>query len=325
MLRPQAARTRRSVAGAFVMPFLLNTFGLTLRADRRLHPLRPAASGTPIDVEIAAGPVPDALDRCDIETCHWSATEREHLLCVPGVGRFLIAEGCRIRYAASMGADERVLDAYILGSCLGAILHQRGRSVLHGAAVMSHGRAFAICGKSGAGKSTMAAHLLAHGALLLSDDLTVVTDTAAPAVLPGYPQSKLTPEALGRLGNDWAGLEPAAGDRGKLAVPRAASFCDSHHPLAGIFIIERSDVAEPKVVRLTPAQALEPLLRHTYRRHYLAPSRAERHLSQWAHVARQVPAFLIVRPRDTDSTGFAIPAIRERIAQLAPAALEPAL
>src|SRR5690606_37980193 len=105
-----------------------------------------------------------ALQRPETETCHWSANEHEHLLAVPRVGRFLIAEGRRILYLAAAGADERLLDTYILGSCLGAILHQRGRAVLHGAAVALNGRAFAICGKSGAGKSTAAAHLLAHGA-----------------------------------------------------------------------------------------------------------------------------------------------------------------
>lgn len=307
------------------MAFLLNAFGLTLGADRRLHPLRLAAPGAMADVDIAAGSVPDRLDHRDTETCHWSANEREHLLAVPGVGRFLITDGRRIFYAADAGADERLVDAYLLGSCLGAVLHQRGRAVLHGAAVTSNERAFAICGKSGAGKSTTAAHLLAHGPQLLSDDLTVLADSAEPVVLPGYPQSKLTREALARLGGDCAGFPPAPGDRGKVAVPREVAFCDSPRPLSGVFVIERMDAAEPRIVRLTPAQALAPLLRHTYRRHYVVASRAERHLSQWAHVARKVPVFLIVRPRDTDSTGFVVSAIRERIAQLAPAVLEPAL
>ncbi|MEG8053162.1 hypothetical protein QP185_07710 [Sphingomonas aerolata] len=52
---------------------------------------------------------------------------------------------------------------YLLGTALGALLHQRALLPLHCNAIVHDGKAFLFCGDSGAGKSTLAAVFEARG------------------------------------------------------------------------------------------------------------------------------------------------------------------
>lgn len=65
------------------------------------------------------------------------------------------------------------------------ILAWRGMLPIHGSAVELNGRGYLICGRSGTGKSTLAAGLIAQGARLISDDLTAVMPAVMPAANDG--------------------------------------------------------------------------------------------------------------------------------------------
>ncbi len=62
----------------------------------------------------------------------------------------------------------------LVGIGMGLLLHRRGVLCLHGSVISINGRTFALLGESGAGKSTMAAALVARGGKLVSDDLAAV-------------------------------------------------------------------------------------------------------------------------------------------------------
>ena len=98
---------------------------------------------------------------------------------------------------------------------------------LHGSAVARDGEATLICGPAGAGKSTTAARLLAEGALLVSDDLSVLHPDAAggvPRLFAGRRFVRLYPQAAQVL-TEAVGLQaPTVLADGKLAVfPRQVS------------------------------------------------------------------------------------------------------
>lgn len=62
----------------------------------------------------------------------------------------------------------------LVGIGLGLLLHRRGTVCLHGSVIALNGRTFALLGDSGAGKSTAAATLVAHGGTLVSDDIAAL-------------------------------------------------------------------------------------------------------------------------------------------------------
>ena len=296
------------------MSFTCRAYGLTLRSDMPLQGPQPVEADA-ADVIIAEGGVPEELDHIETATQHWSANAMELLLHVPRVGRFYAANGNTIRYQPLLGVDAATTSGFILGSSLGALLHQRRQLVLHAAVIEREGKAFAICGKSGAGKSTTAGWLLEAGARLLSDDLCVLADQPAPLVLPGYPQAKLTRSALAELGHDPAGLRMLPDEREKFAVPRTDNFLDQPLPLAGVFVLERVVFDESTISLLRPPQAIVALVKHTYRRHYVVASRATQHYAALDRLVAQVPVWNVRRPAEGHSTQFVVSAISDAIAQ----------
>jgi len=89
---------------------------------------------------------------------------------------------------------------FLLGSCLGTVLMQRGCFVLHASVAARGNSAVAVTGDSGVGKSTSLGILLAQGWQLVSDDLCAITwDNETPLVIPAYPQLKLNHDSVCHL------------------------------------------------------------------------------------------------------------------------------
>jgi hypothetical protein len=92
----------------------------------------------------------------------------------PRHGCYLIAaDGRRVLCAPPSGPAwrwERLVLAQVLP--LAAVL--RGKDVLHASAVAVNGRAVAFLGRSGAGKTTLAGRIVAHGPSLVTDDVLAI-------------------------------------------------------------------------------------------------------------------------------------------------------
>ncbi len=147
-------------------------------------------------------------------------------------------------------------------------LPRRGGLIMHASAVASAGRAAVFAGKSGAGKSTIAAMLKAHLPTLeaISDELLVLAPTGAPDAAAGPCwEAHVTPF----LGS--AGLEPGL-----------------RRPLGDIHFLVQAP--HHRRAPLEPGPALRELLRHVLV--YVAePATAARVLSAAAQLVAAVPCY----------------------------------
>jgi hypothetical protein len=158
-------------------------------------------NATRTDVSIRRSAVPMTLDEATASGPTWEIAGEMFLLRVPRLARFWITGGRDIAVELEAGVTERDAAGFVLGSAYGILLRQRGALVLHGATVARNGRAIAICGPSGACKSTLAAALCGGGCSLVTDDICVVglDEHRQPVVLPDGKQLKLWKEAIDRL------------------------------------------------------------------------------------------------------------------------------
>ncbi|MBW7461585.1 aldolase, partial [Paenibacillus sepulcri] len=145
---------------------------------------------------------------------------------VPDVAIFRIEDGCSIAVSPFPESDPDKIRLYVLGTCMGVLLLQRGILPLHGSAVAIDGKAYAIVGHSGAGKSTLASVLLDRGCRLLSDDVipVILNEDHMPIVLSSYPQQKLWQNSIDELGIHHTDCKPLFDRELKFAVPVRSGF-----------------------------------------------------------------------------------------------------
>ncbi len=135
-----------------------------------------------------------------------------------------------------------------------------GMLPIHASAIDWHGQAYLLAGKAGAGKSTLTAELLAHGAALIGDDLTVLAPASGGGfdVLRGRPAMRLHPATAAAVAATSRAAVPQD-PRGKLLVRPSARSTASRLPLAGIILLGGL------TGQLSPHQALRLLPPHRFR------------------------------------------------------------
>lgn len=221
----------------------------------------------PVDVEIRVESIPAATSDPVFVLPHsrlWANNDFE--LHMEKVGRFRVERGCRVLVEPAAARLENELKAFLLGSVLGVLCHQRGLLPLHASAVRIRESAVVIAGNSGAGKSTLAAALGLRGHGLLTDDVAAI-DPIGPLVLPAYPQRKLTPDVLDALALPHDGLVTHRPGQVKYRVPLSDGFTSEPLVPAAIYILNRSALGpfgDP--VRLSPVEAMAALNQMIYRR-----------------------------------------------------------
>lgn len=150
----------------------------------------------------------------------WQATRRHFLLDVPGVARYLAADGRSLRVDPAPGALDGDVARFARSAPLAALFYQRGMLVLHAAAATRDGSVVLLAGDSSVGKSTLLAELLRRDWWMLGDDLAPVKlgEGGSPMVMPTHPDLVLWSDACQRLSyQDCLGeVDHAAGGRREL-------------------------------------------------------------------------------------------------------------
>lgn len=118
------------------------------------------------------------------------ANQKQFKIKVKDVGEFYAENGQSVYLKLSRPFEKNLIQLYLNGSVLGAILQQKSILALHGSSISYKGRGIVICGNSGFGKSTLAISLSNQlDAGLLTDDITPIIDHT---VVPIGEQVKLT-------------------------------------------------------------------------------------------------------------------------------------
>jgi hypothetical protein len=245
-------------------------FGFDLSAPFEIETLRPVArdSAAPPDVEIRLerlAPPPAPMEYLGLLV---QAMDDGLHIHVPGIADFRVCGGRTIIASPQPGEPPETTLDFLLGTAMGALLHQRGLLPLHANVIECNGLAFAFAGASGVGKSTLAARLHQKGYHLLSDDLCAVSwSEGGPRVFPGIPRVKLWSDALEELGIPRQGTRPLTWTTEKFEAPIRSAFGKRALPLAAICDLRTEQDAEPRgAYVLHGLDAANSIIAHTYRR-----------------------------------------------------------
>ncbi|HNX96251.1 MAG TPA: hypothetical protein PKK12_01085 [Candidatus Aminicenantes bacterium] len=275
-------------------------FGLSVRSVLSLPAPDLESIGGEPDVEIALGTVPETLSDAKASGLRYWSRPGEFLLRVDGVARYHVQDGRRITIAPEPGVNTNDLLVFLMGSTMGALLHQRGILALHAGAIEANGKAILFCGKSGIGKSTLTAGFHRRGHPFLADDVCAVTmSPEGPLVLPGFSRLKLWADTLKKLDSNVNGLGSMRWRDGleKYFLPVESSH-DRPIPVGAIFLLSDTNSDRLEVVELKGMEKVPPLINQTYRFRFLeGQGGKDGHFAQCTAVARHAPLFRVVRPR----------------------------
>ena len=284
-------------------------FGLNLHSE--LHcPELSQAFFSAADVEVRFEAVPTTLEHRMTSRRGVDVGAASVLLRVPEVGRFLIQDGCSIHIQPAAGVEPRTLRLFLLGSCLGAILHQRGITPLHGSAVSHGSGAIVICGRSGIGKSTLAAALACRGYSILTDDVSALSIDGQDVMLaPGYPQLKLWLNSMEHFQLACRDHDRVRPDVAKHAVRTAGDFESTPKPVRTLLWLDQQAIATPRLQALTGIARFHAIRKNIYRKKYNAVACGQRYFSQCQQLASRLAVFELARP----ATGNSIEAVADLV------------
>jgi len=212
-----------------------------------------------------------------------------------GVGTLRVRDGRELTLSPVPESTAVARRRFVRGPGLRSALVQQGAVVLHASAVVIDGRAVAVAGPSGRGKSTTAGAFLAAGHDLLTDDvLPCDPSSRSAAVVPsGAPSLNIDARASAALGLDQS-TEATAG----LAVEDR--FAAGTYPLAAVYLL--TDGADVDIERLSAQRAVFGLLKASYAIYRATDRPAQQaHLDACGTLAGAVDVCRLTRPRSLDA------------------------
>ena len=273
------------------------------RSQLEIPPLAQGSGSGDLEVTVELGDVGTQLAGAAVFDRFCQVAPAAYLLDIPGVARFLVEDGRRVRVQLADAAPMPDVCTYLLGSVFGALCHQNGLLPLHASSIERGGKVTAFLGESGAGKSTLAACLQARGYRIFSDDICLLEDgTSGPQVIPVAGWIKLWRRSLDHLGE-----QPDERNRVFAEEDKYRVYLDpvslERPKLLNIVLLERA--VEPRAVpRLQPLSSVETIgamMRMTYLAYVVELNHDEARLFQrCAQIVSEAKGFRLIAPWGLD-------------------------
>jgi hypothetical protein len=248
-----------------------HAYGLVFLSELDLKPLSPVADHSTHHVSILHTTVSESgIKDPTIIRALAQISDNHVWMDIPGIARFAINNGNEILIDAYPEADEQSIRLYVMGSAMGAILHQRGFLVLHANAIQVGDGAVLFAGISGSGKSTTAAVFHQKGYPVLSDDVVAIDKNGN--VMGGIPQIKLWENTLQKLEISKHSLTQIRLKIQKYSFPLPENHQQEKLPIKAIYSLDTANQQEPdhfEFAPLTGVDKFNTLKAHTYRRHFM--------------------------------------------------------
>jgi hypothetical protein len=272
-------------------------FGLNIESDFLLDGLLP--SHGPTDVYILEGKVPIDFPESADGNSYLGEGKGLFAFRVKEIGSFLIRDGKEIIVENDEKSDSDACALFILGTCIGALLLQRGLIPIHGSALSLEDKEIIITGQSGAGKSTLTASLNKRGYSFLADDIAAlqVEESGDSWIMPAFPKQKLWRDTAIQILGSVDSLERIQGVRDKFHVPMASQFITTKKKLRALFEISVHPKDDVEVVEVKGSEKLSTILYNTFRFEMVEVMGIQvQHFSQCSRIASTIPVYKIKRP-----------------------------
>ncbi|MEM7116765.1 MAG: hypothetical protein AAF614_30310 [Chloroflexota bacterium] len=276
------------------------TYGLRITSQLELPEFLPSQATEPIDVTIRMGKVPLSLPSPKGKGILYEANEQQFLLKIDHIARYFVQAGNSITIDPRPEALSSDIRVFLLGSCLGALLHQRGIFALHASAINTTHGAVLFTGPSGIGKSTLLNAFLQQGYKMLADDIAAIfiAKDQTPMIMPAFPRTKLWEDSAQALQIDTATLARTRPKLKKFEHYVPQQFEPNPQPIHRIYHLNTRNGASLSLEPIPKMRTVQTLVLNTYRHQFLdGLAMRDTHFQLLTKVAQHIPIMRVTRPR----------------------------
>ncbi|MCE9683130.1 hypothetical protein [Halomonas alkalisoli] len=321
----QAQDERRGNVSPSNKRYYYRTYGLTISSQLELPELPQAEAISQPDVVVLTPGVAEKLEGATFRKGWLEMGDDRCQITIEGVARYRVEQGQRILLDRRVPrGDDTVADPgdirlFLLGSALGALLHQRNWFPLHVSALNTPGGVWAFTGHSGAGKSTIGAWLhYTQNWPLVTDDVAVIKPHEdAPYLHPGPPRIKLWKDALAALGIQTEGLVRDMTREDKYHLMLNKDVQDQPSPLKALVMLERAEEGEAaSLERVKGMVAFKSVMATLYRPEMGTEfNTAEQLMRESIKLAEKINIYRFRRPWSLEEMNTSIKPLLEKIMQ----------
>jgi hypothetical protein len=226
-----------------------------------------------------------------------------YLLRFPGFADFDVsAGGTEVVCHPSPGADHATTEHLYLNQVLPLALSRQGRLAFHGSAVKVQDGIVAFLGRTGTGKSTLAARFARTGASFVTDDgLLLAREGEGYFVLPQHPSIRLWRDSHQALIDDDGSLALAPPvsftSKARVLAGDGLPHCNETLKLLAAFVLDVPASARIAIRRATASEAVLGWVRNSYVLDPEDPAALSRHFHNATTVGQDVPTYVLEYPR----------------------------
>jgi hypothetical protein len=257
-----------------------------------------AGNGESIDVLIQIAPGPSPISKRP-EPAVFEHSAECSLIKIEAVADFEIRRGQEIRVWPAIGAMQKDIEIFLFGPVWATLCHQRGLLPLHASAVLADGGVIAFAGRSGAGKSTIAALMGSLDYKLFADDiLTINLDrNSVPGAWPYLRRLKLQGDSINQLALTAAEPVSERLDKDKYFVHPKCVADDKWTRLERLYLLDIDPTnSRNSIDRIVGAEAVRVLIEQTYHFDFIAGSkRFNEHLTFCTQLASRIAIYRLHR------------------------------
>ena len=225
-----------------------------------------------------------------------------YLLRFPGLADFEVsADGAEVITHPVEGCDETTVEHLYINQLMPLALSRQGRPAFHASVVTVPGGAVAFLGKTGMGKSTLAASFALGGAAFLTDDSLLVDESADRyQALPSHASLRLWQDSVDAIVGDRHVRADSINysRKARLLAGEGLPYCDTPQPLLAAFFLRNTGVASVAIGETSGTSRCMQWIEHSFLLDIEDKDLLARHF-EWTHrIAESVPSFTLDYPRN---------------------------
>ena len=225
-----------------------------------------------------------------------------YLLRFPGLADFEVsADGKEVIAHPAEGCDETTIEHLYINQLMPLALSRQGRPAFHASVVTVPGGAVAFLGKTGMGKSTLAASFALGGAAFLTDDSLIIDEsTDRCRAAPSHASLRLWQDSVDAIvGDRQVRADSISYSRkARLLAGEGLPYCDTPQPLLAAFFLRNEGVASVAIGEMSGTSRCMEWIEHSFLLDIEDKDLLARHF-EWTHrIAESVPTFTLDYPRD---------------------------